>query len=317
MSQQPDYIHVEHEGEEVSLVHYCLGHGERRALIIAGVHGSEHGGIQAAYELMSKLDNVPLRGQIDCLPVCNPMAYSAETRFTPGGDSDMARSFTQNRATNLTEAVSRAIINLAEKVELVLNLHSAGDARYLPHVIFYREQDAERVASMGFPFAIKRGTPETLTHHIFSRLRSEQFTVTIELGGGICAFAEDVAQGVDLILAYLGRNGFLESGNYERKPTPQELIWLADDRQYARAPSEGAFYTHATLGADFTCGEPFGFWVSLEDLSPRQVVAPVTGKLIYIRTRNRVSQGGTLGIFLSPQFPSDIKRIDDDSSNNT
>jgi predicted deacylase len=301
MNLQPNYIHVEHDGEEASLVHYCLGQGERRALIIAGVHGSEHGGIQAAYELMLQLDNLPLRGQIDFLPVCNPMAYSAETRLTPGSESDMARSFTQNQSTNITETISRAITDMAEKVEFVLNLHSAGDARYLPHVIFYREQDVERVASMGFPFAIKRGTPETLACHILSSLRPEQFTVTIELGGGICAFVEDVTQGVDLILAYLGRNGFLESGDYERKPTPQELVWLVDDRQYARAPSEGGFYSHATLGADFICGEPFGFWVDLEDLSPRQVVAPVTGKLIYIRTRNRVPQGETLGIFLSPR----------------
>lgn len=317
MSLQPNYIHVEHEGEEASLVRYCLGHGERRALIIAGVHGSEHGGIQAAYELMSQLNNLSLRGQIDFLPVCNPMAYSAETRLTPGSESDMARSFSQNQSTNITEAISRAIADLAEKVEFVLNLHSAGDARYLPHVIFYREQDVERVASMGFPFAIKRGTPETLACHIFSRLRPEQFTVTIELGGGICAFAEDVAQGVDLILAYLGRNGFLASGNYARRSTPQELIWLTDDRQYARAPCEGAFYTRAILGSDFTCGEPFGLWVGLDDLIPRQVLAPVTGKLIYIRTRNRVSQGRPLGIFLSPQQTSDIKRIDDDCNNST
>jgi len=116
----------------------------------AGVHGGEHGGIQAAYELLERLANVRLHGQVDVLPVCNPLAYAAGTRFTPGSDRDMARAFTPARPADLTEA-------------------------------------AEWVASLGFPFVIKRGTPETLAHHIASRLRPEQRTATLELGGGIAS----------------------------------------------------------------------------------------------------------------------------------
>jgi N-alpha-acetyl-L-2,4-diaminobutyrate deacetylase len=267
-------------------------------LIIAGVHGREHGGIQAAYELLERLASVRLRGQVDVLPVCNPPAYAAETRFTPGSDRDMARAFTPAEPADLTEALSQAIMSLAEKAEVVLNLHSAGDARYLPHAIFYREQDTEWVASLGFPFAIKRGTPETLAFHIFSRMRPEQRTATLELGGGTVAFPEDVTLGIELILAYLGRSGFLGPGDYAREPTPPEMVWLTDARQLVCAPGEGAFYTHAQLGADFTSGEPFGFWVGLDDLRPRPLLAPATGKLIYLRTRNRVPPGGTLAMFL-------------------
>ncbi len=301
MSSQPEYIPIVYEGEEATLARYRLGHGERRVLIIAGVHGSEHGGIQAAYELLAQLEKIPLRGRVDVLPVCNPLAYSAETRFTPSDDRDMARSFTLDPPTSLTEALSQAIIDLATKAEIILNLHSAGDARYLPHVIYYRDRDVETVTAMGFPFAIKRGTPETLAHHISTYLRPEQFTVTIELGGGSSSFPEDVALGVDLILAYLGRSGYLEPGNFERRSTPQDMVWLNDDRHFVRALSEGAFYTHARLDDDFTVKEPFGFWIGLEDLCPSQILAPVTGKLVYLRTRNRVHIGETLGMFLPAQ----------------
>jgi len=305
MNLQPHYIRITYTGRETTLVHYRLGQGERRLLIIAGVHGREHGGIQTAYELLVRLAGTSLFGQVDVLPVCNPLAYAAETRFTPSSDcpeaKDMARAFTPGVPANLTEALSQAILSLAEKAEVVLNLHSAGDARYLPHVIFYREQDTGLAASLGLPFAIKRGTPETLAFHISSRLRPEQRTVTLELGGGTVAFPEDVSLGVELITAYLGRSGFLGPGDYEREPTPQEMIWLTDARLLVHAPGEGAFYTHAQPGTDFIGGQPFGFWVGLDDMRPRPLLAPTTGKLIYLRTRNRVPHGGTLAMFLPPQ----------------
>jgi predicted deacylase len=267
------------------------------------VHGREHGGIQAAYELLEQLADRPLLGRIDVLPICNPLAYDAETRFTPGSDRDMARAFTLSTPSNLTEALSHAVLSLAEEAEVVVNLHSAGDARYLPHAMFYREQDAEFAASLGFPFAIKRGTPETLKHHIVSRLGPEQRTVTLELGGGTVAFPKDVSLGVDRIVAFLGRSGFLGSGDYGREPTPPDMIWLNDARQFVRAPGEGAFYTHTKPGVDFAEGETFGFWVGLDDLRPHPLLAPTSGKLIYLRTRNRVPANGNVAMFLPARGP--------------
>jgi hypothetical protein len=316
MNLQPDYIRVTHAGHNATLVHYRLGQGERRELIIAGVHGSEHGGIHTAYELLERLASSPLRGQVDVLPVCNPPAFAAETRFMPDNDHDMERAFTRGEPADLAEALCQAVMGLAEKAEAVLNLHSAGEARYLPHVIFYREQDAEWAATLGFPFVIKRGTPENLVHHLSSYLRPEQHIATLELGGGLVAFPEDTALGLDLILAHLGRRDFLgpgplslgqrTRGDYERQPTPPERIWMTDARLFVRAPGEGAFYTHSRPGMDFAGGEAFGFWVGLDDLRPRPVLAPITGKLIYLRTRNRVPHRGMLAMFLPAQHKSQL-----------
>ncbi|HID61235.1 MAG TPA: hypothetical protein EYP49_00595 [Anaerolineae bacterium] len=307
---KPEYIHVRigatvpFADREADLIHYRLGQGEPRALIMAGVHGREHGGVQAAYELLERLAAMPLQGQIDILPVCNPMAYAAESRFTPHSEQNMSLAFTPGPPRDLTEALSQAVLALAREAEMVLNLHSAGEARYLPHVIFYRPEDAEWAASLGLPFAIMPRRLEAMPNHIAARLRPEQRTVTLELGGGIVAYPEDVAVGVEAVLALLGRSGFLESGDYEREPTPPEMIYMYDARLFVRAPAEGVFYTHARPGANFSSGEPFGSWFPLEgslSLQPQPVLAPEAGKLIYLRTRNRVSQGGTLAMFLPHQ----------------
>jgi predicted deacylase len=59
---KPEYIHVRFAGREADLIHYRLGQGEPQALIMAGVHGREHGGVQAAYELLERLTAMSLRG---------------------------------------------------------------------------------------------------------------------------------------------------------------------------------------------------------------------------------------------------------------
>jgi predicted deacylase len=253
------------------------------------------------------------------------MAYAAESRFTPGSERNMTLAFTAGPPGDLTGALSQAVLALAKGAEIVLNLHSAGEARYLPHVIFYRPEDTEWAASLGLAFVIMRRRLEAMPDHIAAWLQPEQRTVTLELGGGIVAYPEDVAVGVEAVLALLGRSGFLQPGDYEREPTPSHLIYMYDARLLVRAPAEGVFYTQARPGANFSWGEPFGFWVPLDGLQPQPVVcpefcsesvgglaegpcpepaeglAPEAGKLIYLRTRNRVSQGETLAMFLPHQ----------------
>lgn len=304
MLTRPETIHVKFAEQEVDLVRYQLGsnaNGDRRVLIMAGVHGREHGGIQTAYEVLQRLSDRSLHGRIDVLPVCNPLAYAAETRFTPHSGRNMTRSFCNGSPADITEALAQAVLRVAKTAQVVLNLHSAGEARYLSHAIYYRTQDTDWVARLGLPFIIKRRGLDELPGHIATRLSPEQRTVTLELGGGVVSFPEEVALGSEVILALLGQMGFLGPGEYERSPTPLQKIYLYDARTLLRAPSEGAFYTHFQPGADLEENEPFGFWVPLDGLHPQPVRSPITGQLIYVRTRNRVPSGHTLGMFLPHQ----------------
>jgi predicted deacylase len=304
MLPRPNIVHVEFGEQAADLIHYRLGaDGENdwRVLIMAGVHGREHGGIQTAYELLQRLAGVTLRGRVDILPICNPMAYEAETRFTPPSGRDMSRAFTEASPGDLVEALTQAVLALALPAQVVLNLHSAGEARYLPHAIYYRPQDADWATLLGLPFIIMRRDLDELQGHIATRLQPEQRTVTLELGGGVVAYPEDVARGLEVILALLGRMGMLGPGDYELTPTPPERHYTHDARVFVRAPCEGAFYTRLYPGVDLVEGEPFGLLVPLDQPHPRPIQSPITGRLIYLRTRNRVAQGDTLAMFLPHQ----------------
>jgi hypothetical protein len=52
---EPEIIPVKFAYQQADLVHYHLGQGERRVLIMAGVHGWEHRGVQATHELLEQL----------------------------------------------------------------------------------------------------------------------------------------------------------------------------------------------------------------------------------------------------------------------
>jgi predicted deacylase len=229
------------------------------------------------------------------------MAYAAETRFTPQDGRNMSRAFTGASPRDLTEALGQAVVALASRADVVLNLHSAGNARYLPHAIYYRPQDVDWVARLGLPFIIMLQGLDDLPDHLATRLRPEQRAVTLELGGGVVAYPEEVTLGIQVILAMLGRMGLLEPGEYERAPTPPERNYTYDARLFVRAPSEGAFYTRLRPGVDLGEGEPFGLWVPLNGPRPRPMLAPIAGKLIYLRTRNRVPRRDTLAMFLPHQ----------------
>ncbi len=298
---KPDAIAVDFGGQQVTLPHYRLGQGPRRGLIVAGIHGREHSSIQVAYDLVAHLKNTALKGAIDIVPVANPLAYASETRESLEDGLNLGQSFVASEPRSITEAMAVAIRRLVEGAEWVLDLHSAGEARYLPHVIFAREADADMAAAMGLPFAIlRRRTREGAREGSLSWAAAQAGTrgLALELGGGIAAFPEDVARGLLTVLAFLARQGFLEASDRATAPTAPDRVYLDDVRVFVRAPGEGAFYPRTTLGAVLDPGQELGMWVALDTLQPTPIVAPRRGWLIYLRIRCRAPAGATLAMLL-------------------
>jgi predicted deacylase len=294
-------IAVEFKGQQVTLPRYRLGQGPRRGLIVAGIHGREHTSIQVAYDLVAHLECAPLRGVIDIVPVANPLAYATETRESLQDGLNLGQAFAAVEPRSITEAIAVAIRGLVDGAEWVLDLHSAGEARYLPHVIFAREADADMAASLGLPFAIlRRRTREGARKGALSWAASQSgtFGLALELGGGIAVFPEDVARGLQTVIAFLRQQGFLEAADSATAPTARECVYLDDVRVLIRAPGEGAFYPRANLGAILDRRQELGMWVALDTLQPSPVVAPCRGWLIYLRIRCRTAAGATLAMLL-------------------
>jgi predicted deacylase len=298
---KPGAIAVEFEGQQVTLPRYRLGQGPRRGLIVAGIHGREHTSIQVAYDLAAHLEDAPLQGAIDIVPVANPLAYASETRQSLEDGLNLGQAFVASEPRSMTEAIAVAMRKLVEGAEWVLDLHSAGEARYLPHVIFGREADADMAAAMGLLFAIlRRRTREGAREGSLSWAAAQAGTrgLALELGGGIAVFQEDVTRGLQTVLAFLARQGFVQASDCTTAPTAPERVYWDDVRVFVRAPGDGAFYPRTTLGTVLDAGQELGMWVALDTLQPTTIVAPCRGWLIYLRIRCRTPAGATVAMLL-------------------
>lgn len=105
------------------------------ALIQAGIHGDEIAGVHALQELLE--DGLrPNQGRLIVVPVMNPPAYRARTRFVAGG-LDLNRSFPGDPdATRYEPRLAHRFMQLVldERPALIATLHES-TKRYDPAVV--------------------------------------------------------------------------------------------------------------------------------------------------------------------------------------
>jgi len=203
-----------------------------------------------------------------------------------------------------TETIAGTILSRLDAVSHLLDLHSAGEGRYLPHALFLQEQDAPTAAASGLPFALlRRRTREGRETGMLSQAASQRgiAALALELGGGITTYPEDIEQGIRSVLSLLAFWGYLPQ-KYRVNSTSPDRVHLRDDRKFIRAWEEGTFYPMCALGEILEKGQRIGTWISLEHLRAVPVVALESGVLIYIRTRCRSHSGDTLAMLL-PEVP--------------
>jgi predicted deacylase len=293
---EPDFLQI--EGWRLPVFHF--GRGDRLGVIVAGVHGWEHASVWTAYSLIQQLSYLQVRGRIVVVPVANPPAFAGESRLTPQDGGNLGSAFGEQPPGGLTGSLAEALRKLTLNAELVLDLHSAGEARYLPHVIYWREKDARLAAAGGLPFVIFRTTTrEGSSDTLGQSLRADQTGLVIECGGGLVAWQEDVQTSLMGVRRLLAKQGFLSAPGLDiLPPTPPERVFTADQRRLLKAETEGAFYPQVELEDRVQSGETLGWWLPLGSLQPQLFLNPEYGLVIYLRTRNRVHPGQTVAALI-------------------
>lgn len=295
-----EHLPIVFEDTNVNLPRCVIGAGLPHALIVAGVHGREHTSILVAFRLIERLRRLNVTGRVEVLPVANPLAFAAGTRETPQDGLNLGESFGEAEPRSITQAMARAIGARVKSATVILDLHAAGEARYLPHALFHCADDAQLAASTGLPFAILRTkTREGKSEGTFaSTLTPQQHGLTLELGGGMTIHPDDVALGLRAVLTILARQGFVAGSPDWLPPTPPARVYSSDPRNLIRAPHAGVFYPTVALGASVKPGEELGLAVAFDHLEPVPLDAPMAGTVIYLRTRPVVAPGETLAMII-------------------
>lgn len=107
-------------------------------LVLGGVHGDEYEGPIAIHQLFRELRPAEMRGVLVAVPICNPLAFSAQQRSTPQDGKNLARCFPGKARGSVTERMAFALHHqFIAKSNFVIDLHSSGSQWVMPTLSGY------------------------------------------------------------------------------------------------------------------------------------------------------------------------------------
>ncbi len=275
-------------------------HGARpgpRLWLNAAIHGDEPEGTLGIFRLFEALDPAQVCGTVVAIPAQNPGAFSRGERGNPDDTFtyDMNRNYPGKADGRLSERIANAHwVEMKDKVDMQVSLHSGGQTCFLSHMIFAPDNDGcrELAAAMGprwslvFTSSVKGGTPNAaLTNH------AQVPTITVELGGNCRTLTNDLHDIVDeyleSFLNVLRHYGMIE-GTAEYAPE-----WRIGRQNALLAPVSGIFVGAKDLPLETIVpkGTLIGTIYSLFGDVAAEILAPEDGLIFGLRSRPAVMTG--------------------------
>ncbi|HDK28137.1 MAG TPA: hypothetical protein ENG48_13760 [Candidatus Atribacteria bacterium] len=288
----------------MKIKYFQYGKGLKKICFVAGIHGVENTGIQIALELMKFLKNSNLNYKAGILPLVNIEGALKETRENPVDGKDINNSFLNKKPVSLSdsEKIAQYVWDIAGEYEWIIDLHSAGFARYLPHVIIYEDRVIEDVKYFGFPFVVKRKTGKSGNRNTFLAMAAQKGkkACALELGGGQTVFIEDINYGMGKIINFLHYLN-LPSGPKKEKliKTDPDQIYLRDCRKIIKVPHQGLLFFRKRLGDEVKKGNTVAELLDTADFKLTKLNAQISGKIVYVRTKNNINSGETAFMVLA------------------
>ncbi len=280
-------------------------------LLVAGQHGRELTPIFVATRLINMLEESGIcGGRIGIIPIANLPGVVAGTRENPVDGRDINRCYREQPQSTFSEAIAAEVLKIAADYDIVVDLHAAGRARYLPHVIIHRAEDAELAIVFDLDFVItrKNSADESgsgLTRYLAACGRQ---ALALELGAGEIVRDADVSSGLNALARLLRHLGMYppaeKSLELPKRQTLEQQIYSHDVRKIIKAEYDMLAYWQIELGTEVAKGTPLGCSIRVDKPDePADIVsAPLSGKIIYLRDRSLVRKGETL-FMLIPDSP--------------
>ncbi len=221
-------------------VHRVVGARPGPTLVaFGGVHGDEAMGPEEVRRLVSSVDPAELSGTIVAVPVANPYAYDAMSRFTPQDGLNLNRIFPGDRNGSVTEQLAAVLAEIMLQGDHFIDFHSSG--LYSTVEYSYIMDDGREMATSFGAALLYHHAPYEGTSNAWAIKNGISSTVC-ELGGGgqltDVFLAKAVRQGRNMLKAIGMLDGEPET-IVERQTVMTELVTL-------RPSTGGAMISHFT-----------------------------------------------------------------------
>lgn len=267
----------------------------------AGVHGGEYPAIEAVIRLSKRLDPAPIAGTVILMPVLNLPAFQTRTPFVcPVDNVNPNRVFPGDPNGSYSEQMTHALINeFVVYADAYLDLHGGDIPEALvPFSICRGGSEAVDLKSKDLAMAF--GLPYVLT-----------VTKPVQAAKGLSSYAAAAERGIAAVLAEAGGVGQLQ-------PDAVELLMAGVHRVMARlgmteawgaavaaptvftgfewlyAKHAGMFYPYVAAGDLIQAGQEVGTIGSLFGDVLETLLAPVTGRVLFLTINPSVLENGVL-----------------------
>lgn len=271
--------------------------------IVAGIHGYEYPPIIAAQELMKEINPSRFQGTLIILPIANIASFYKRSPFiNPIDQINLNNAFPGSPNGSVSEKIAHWITEeIIPYSNVFLDIHG-GDANedLLPFICYYDNKDDQTEEArqlseasgmrfiVSYPYNITKTEP---AKYAFKQAVQSGITaLSIEAG----KLGTVQSANVQLIKnAVYNMLGYSKMYKAEKVPTSANKKYL-HNQSYIRVPKKGLFYSTVKSGDKVTKDQNLGYVTDEFGNIIDQVMAPVTGIVLYKVGTPPVNTGETL-----------------------
>jgi len=270
-------------------------------LINAGVHGGEYPPIEAVIRLGRELDPAHIKGTVILMPVLNLPAFWQRSMFVcPIDNVNPNRVFPGDPEGSYSERMTDTFTNqFIAHAAAHIDLHGGDIPEALVPFSICRagttavdKKAKELATAFGLPYLLSVNRPIQPAKGCSSYVAAAERDVPsfIAEAGGAGQLQEEAVQilmtGVRRVLAYLGMS------NERFAAIPEPILLTGFEWVYAK--HAGMFYTTVAVGDLVETEQPIGRIGSLFGDTLETILAPVSGRVLFLTINPAVLENGLL-----------------------
>lgn len=274
--------------------------------LVAGLHGTEFGGIVALQRLPALLDPATLRGRVIVVPVVNVPSFARLVpHLNPVDGKNLNRVFPGRGDGTQSERAADVITReVLARADYVIDYHGGDlDEDQRPYAYWIRTGEAARdsvthalVQAFGIDYIIEFSATD-LDVSSANMLPTQATalgkpTITVDAGRAGTVTADDLRLLRDGTLNVMGRLGMIAR---EVPPLPHPVYF--ERTHFVTTERGGIFVPVVRRGEYVARGGRLGYVTDLYGTTVFEATAPEAGVVLFVASMPSVSAGGTL-VFL-------------------
>lgn len=237
-----------------------------------GTHGDEINGVAAALRLIDEISPESLRGSVVIVPVQNPLGFKFRARLNPYDPIDPDWVHVDQPSGAYTKSVKKALYELIEDADCVIDMHTAGHGGFNNTMIFVPPETGDNIGEESLRLSIAFGGDQIIQGQeledygwparyampfVFARKGKTGIYAESGEGGSRIPDQKSVEYFITGVYNVMKSLGVIE-GDIVEQGKRQVLDPLKNDSVRIKSPVEGVFFSVVGTGSTVEKGDLLG-----------------------------------------------------------